>query len=422
MLAGDANCEIRACYLETNNENDCCGCEACASVCPTSAIRMVEDEEGFRYPVVDGEACIKCGRCTRACSLPENRFRPANGQRGFGGSIKDSEILADSTSGGAFTAIASAFLGEGGTVFGVEASEVYKARHAFAKCGAELGRFRGSKYVQSEVGNAYSDATGLLRAGERVLFSGTPCQIAALYGALGKLADSPNLLTIEVICEGVPSPKLVEKLLAHVSTRHLGGEPVTAMRYRDKWSANYVRSGKWDYQTMGFESEHNGARKRWIVDRWFNPFWSIWLQHLVSRPSCAACPFARRERVADISLGDLWGVHLYCPDLYNEDHGCSLVVCNTEKGIAAFEAAAPAMSYRELDMSDVVRYQGPMRKPTGVDPRRSKCMGDLCSPMEYREFARKWAKKPTLKLLISKYIWGTNKQVCAKANRKNRGK
>lgn len=414
---------MRGCYLKTGRKADCCGCEACASVCPVDAIVMLEDEEGFRYPVVDEEACIGCGRCEAVCALPARRFHASEGQRGFGGSIRDAELLADSTSGGAFTAIASAFLEGGGSVFGVEASEVFKARHFRTDDVGGLKAFRGSKYVQSEVGDAYREARGLLRAGERVLFSGTPCQIAGLYGFLGKLASSPLLLTVEVVCEGVPTPQLVEKQLAHVSARKLGGRPVGSMRYRDKWNAGCRSRRRWDFEGMSFavagwdfraSSFRADSGRRWVVDRWFNPFWSIWLQHLVSRPSCAECPFARRERVADITLGDLWGVHLYCPDLYNDDRGCSLIVCNTDSGLAAFEAAKPAMGCRELDMSDAVRYQGPMRGPAGMDSRRSECMADLRS-MSYTGFVRKWAKRPSLKLLISKYVWGTNRQICRRA-------
>lgn len=423
-VAGGEATILRNCYLETGRKADCCGCEACASICPVTAVTMVEDEEGFRYPVINEGVCIGCGHCEVACGLLAGRFHAAENQRGFGGAIKDAVLLADSTSGGAFTAIASAFLEVGGSVFGAEAYEVYKARHSGTTTVGGLAAFRGSKYVQSEVGSAYRNVCDLLRTGERVLFSGTPCQVAGLYGFLGRLAVSPLLLTVEVICEGAPTPQLIERQMDYVSQKRLEGHAVESMRYRDKRNISCSSGSNfggmsfavagWDFQASSFTSDAGG---RWVVDRWFNPFWSIWLQHLVSRPSCAECPFARRERVADVTLGDLWGVHLYCPDLYNDDKGASLIVCNTQKGLAAFEAARPAMACRELSMADVVRYQGPMRGPTGADSRRAECMADLRS-MGYREFVRKWAKRPTLRLLVSKYVWGTNKQVCAKAVRK----
>lgn len=426
MPVETAETDLRACFLKTGRKADCCGCEACASVCPVDAVAMCEDRDGFRYPVVDKDACIGCGRCEAVCSLPAERFHATDAQRGFGGSIKDAELLAESTSGGAFTAVATAFLKDGGAVFGVEASNVYKARHACARDVVGLAAFRGSKYVQSEIGDTYRKVRELLKGGDRVLFSGTPCQVAGLYGYLSKLADSPLLTTVEVICEGVPTPLFIEKQLAFFSKKWFRGQPIESVKYRYKRNsecANWVNFkvlslaiADWDYQAASFEVK---SGKRRVIDRWFNSFWSVWLQHLISRPSCAECPFARRERVADITLGDLWGVHLYCPDLYNNDKGASLVVCNTKKGLTALEAAMSTFKCHELDMNDVVRYQGPMRKPTGMDPRRAECMADLHS-LDYWAFTRKWAKKPTLKLLVSKYLWGTNKQVCTKANKASR--
>lgn len=415
----------RASYFETGEPRDCRGCEACVQVCPVSAITMAAEGEGFRYPVINGEACVACGRCRQVCNgaVEEALFHDPAARRAFGGAIADAEVLADSTSGGAFTAIASAFLREGeGSVFGAVAHGVSGARHACVTTEEGLSAFHGSKYAQSEVGSAYSDAGARLRSGGRVLFSGTPCQIAGLRSYLGELASSDGLLTVEVVCEGVPSPLFIKKQMEDVSNRHLGGEPVTSMRYRDKWGALHVtrgpfssasRADSWDFEPVSFSS---GAR-RWAVDRWVNPFWNIWLRHLMSRPSCYGCPYARGERVADVTLGDLWGVHLYCPDLYNDDRGASLVVCSTEKGLAAVQAAAPLMRpFRELDVADAVRYQGPMRAPIAENPDRVAFMADLRA-MGYRELVRKWARRPSLKLLVSKYIWGTNRQVCARKNR-----
>lgn len=156
-------------------------------------------------------------------------------------------------------------------------------------------------------------------------------------------------------------------------------------------------------------------------DRWFNPFWSIWLKHLMSRPSCYECPFANSERVADISLGDLWGVHIYCPELYGRNGGASLVVCNTEKGKEVFEKAKSLMFGHELRFEDALKYQGPMRKHIADNPYREEFMSDLRSDMSYKELTRKWADKPSLKLLFQKYIWG-NRQKVFVWNIKNRKK
>lgn len=146
-------------------------------------------------------------------------------------------------------------------------------------------------------------------------------------------------------------------------------------------------------------------------DRWFNPFWSIWLKHLMSRPSCYKCPFATTERVADISLGDLWGVHLYCPELYGKNGGASLAVANTDKGRTVLQAAEAEMYGHELKFEESLKYQSPMRKHIDSNPDREQFMQDLKGSMTYEEINQKWADKPSVKLLWQKYIWGNRQKV-----------
>ncbi len=149
-----------------------------------------------------------------------------------------------------------------------------------------------------------------------------------------------------------------------------------------------------------------------IKDRWFNPFWSIWLNHLMSRPSCYECPYATADRGADISLGDLWGVHLYCPELYGKNGGASLVVCNTEKGEKVFLEAQKQMYGHELKFEDALKYQGPMRKHIAMNPQRDAFMADLQNDdIEYQVLNKKWAKPPTIKLLWQKYVWGNRQKI-----------
>lgn len=152
-------------------------------------------------------------------------------------------------------------------------------------------------------------------------------------------------------------------------------------------------------------------KKVLIKDRWFNPFWSIWLNHLMSRPSCYNCKFTTEGRTADITLGDLWGVHLYCPELYGQNGGSSLVVCNTDKGKQVFQKAQENMYGHELKFEDALRYQSPMRKTISENPDRSLFMEDLKSDLEYKDIVKKWAKKPSLKLLYQKYIWGNRQKI-----------
>ena len=159
----------------------------------------------------------------------------------------------------------------------------------------------------------------------------------------------------------------------------------------------------------GFLEDNKKIRKK--VDRWLNPFWTVWLGHLMSRPSCYHCPFTTPERVADITLGDLWGVHLYCPELYGKNGGSSLVVCNTVKGEEVFKKAESKMFGHELKFEEALKYQSPMRKAIDGNSDYESFMNDLRSEMDFRQINKKWAKKPSLKLLFQKYVWGNRQKV-----------
>lgn len=165
----------------------------------------------------------------------------------------------------------------------------------------------------------------------------------------------------------------------------------------------------------------NDNKKKVIEkDRWFNPFWYIWLKHLMSRPSCYECLFATTERTADISLGDLWGVHIYCMELYGKNGGSSLAIANTEKGKSVLKKAEGSMYGHELRFEDALRYQGPMRKHIEMNPKREQFMQDLKSEMDIEDINRKWADKPSLKLLWQKYVWGNRQKAFVWSIRRKR--
>lgn len=377
------------------NKCTCCGCEACVQKCPHSAISMIRDDEGFYYPIIDDKKCVDCGLCSQICQYQHTVSKCQETQVAYGGHIIDEKVLNESTSGGAFTAIVDEWCDENYVIFGAMANGI-KVKHSFITDKSQLAAFRRSKYSQSVIGDSYKEALSFLKSGKKVLFSGTPCQIAALKSFL-KDRYYENLLTVEVVCEGVPSPLFIEKL-----EKKLGGQ-ITTLDYR------YKDNDRWDFEVMYIEN--NNSHKPLKRDRWFNPFWSIWLNHLMSRPSCYNCLYATNARVADITLGDLWGVHLYCPDLYNDDKGASFIVANTERGRLLVESImGKTFEGRELDFSTALKYQGPMRKSIPMNPGRSAFMKDLLS-MDYNSICKKWAKCPSLKLIISKYLWGTNRQV-----------
>ena len=390
-------------FLNTGIKNQCYGCEACVAICPVSAISMTEDEEKFRYPIVDNEKCINCGLCHKACPY-ENPFEPSEENKtAFGGQHIDKKVLSESTSGGAFTAIIDAWCDENYVIFGAKA-EGLRVFHSYVKDKKDASCLKKSKYIQSEIGSSYKDAKQFLKEGKKVLFSGTPCQISGLKTYL-RNKEYDNLLTVEVVCEGVPTPYYMEKYEKYISDKY--GCNIDSLDYRYKKFNATRNKGKWDFQVM--ETTLNDGKKI-IKDRWFNPFWSIWLKHLMSRPSCYECGFAKNDRNADITLGDLWGVHLYCPELYFKNSGASLIVCNTQKGKKCLENAKKYLNGHDLKFEDALKYQSPMRKHIDGNDKREEFMVDV-KVLDYLSICKKWATKPSINLLWQKYVWGNRQKV-----------
>ena len=395
-------------FLSTNDKVHCCGCESCKQVCAHDAITMVEDEEGFRYPKIDKSKCVNCGLCKLVCSYESEIKKHSEEKYVFGGYHKSIDVRDKSTSGGAFTAIVEAFCDDNYVIFGAK-SEGLNVYHDYVESKNEIDAFRKSKYSQSNMQESYKQVKEFLQKGKKVLFSGTPCQISALEKFLMK-TDRKNLLTVEVVCEGVPSPHYVKKLDDYFNKKY--NSRIKSLDYRYKKTNKFFKTvyGHWDFQVMSIVLNNGKHLKK---DRWFNPFWKLWLEHLMSRPSCYECLFATSDRCADITLGDLWGVHLYCPELYGDNLGCSLVIGNSDKGKSIIKNAEKFMFGHKLDFNTALKYQSPMRKTINTNEKREDFLKDLCDErMTYKKIVKKWYKKPSLKLLWSKYIWGNRQKIC----------
>ena len=393
-------------YLESSVKSNCLGCGACKQICSPGAIELVFDDEGFRYPSINKELCVQCNLCTSVCPINNKTPRYKEEKKVFGGYHLDAKIRDRSTSGGAFTAIVDVFCDENYVIFGAESNGLF-VFHSSITDKAEIDKFRKSKYSQSDMGSVYIECKEYLKDGKKVLFSGTPCQISALKNFLGR--DYDNLLTVEVVCEGVPSPLYIKKYEEFLEEK-FGSRMVSLdYRFKDSNSKTKPTKAKWDFEVMKITLENGKVLK---YDRWFNPFWSIWLGHLMTRPSCYICPFTTQERCADITLGDLWGVHLYCPDLYGKNLGCSLIVCNSAKGKNIINKLNTVFYGRELDFNEALKYQSPLRKNIDCNPLREECIRDLKSKdISFSEINKRWSKKPTLKLLYQKYVWGNRQKI-----------
>ena len=305
------------------DKHKCCGCGACAAVCPHGCISMREDGEGFLYPYVDEGLCVDCGLCEAVC--PElTVVKPS--MRRFCQTIvarnNDDEIRMSSSSGGVFTLLAESVLNRGGVVFGAGYAGDLSVHHTYTECVEGLAAFRGSKYVQSVIGGTYAEAGHFLTAGREVLFSGTPCQIAGLRAYLRKEYD--NLLCVEVVCHGVPSHKVLMQYLSE----NFSGVKLTEVDFRNKRSGwrNYSVVVKGCADVAGEEVRVN--EKMPYRD---NPFMRGFLKDIYLRPSCYECPFKDFASGADITLGDCWGAEKLCPEL-DDDRGLSIIwICSGDE-------------------------------------------------------------------------------------------
>lgn len=343
--------------ITLESEDKCCGCGACVQRCPNSCIVLEEDPHGFLYPTVDLDQCVDCHLCEQVCPFlnkseiqyPIDCFASAN---------NDQEIRRESSSGGLFSLLAQNVIASGGVVFGAKFDGDWNVVHDFADNLADLAAFRSSKYVQSAIRDSYIKAEEFLKQDKTVLFCGTPCQIAGLNRYLGR--EYEKLITAEVVCHGVPSPKVWREYL-HGITKNTR---VSEVCFRDKstgWREYSVRIGK--------------STKRHDYDHYMGCF----LGNYSLRQSCFNCPAKSGHSGADIIMGDLWGSSVLAPSL-NDNKGTSLVIVNTEKGMDFVKRS-------DVPQLMSVQYEQAVKHNPAI------CNNPV-KPADYEEFWRKFSHHP----------------------------
>lgn len=349
---------------------------------------MKEDAEGFLYPQTDVLSCIDCGLCEKTCPMLSDTGRE-NPLDVLASINQDTDIRDGSSSGGVFTALASKVIEDGGVVAGAAFDGRCEVHHEFVSSVAELGRLRGSKYVQSRTENTFRQTAQYLKEGRPVLFSGTPCQIKALRLFLGR--EYPLLYTVETVCHGVPGPGVWRAYLSEVlgksmaSVRHQssvltldGGLKVC---FRDK------SSGWKDYHVViGSSDGENILDERHAKNRYMRLF----LSDIALRPSCYACRAKNGRSGSDISIADYWGADRLMPEFY-DDKGTSLVIINSEKGKRLFLSAAsssPSIRYACTSLDAARKFNAGFSENVRVPYMR---------PYFFRGFAR--AKEDLFRLM-----------------------
>lgn len=307
--------------ITIERKEDCCGCSACMAACPVDAIQMVADEEGFQYPQIDKDKCIDCGKCDRTCPIKNPVPEVPKEQKAYLFQLKDKKLRMDSTSGGAFTAIASAVIEEGGVVFGAAYDENLRVIHTYVEKIEDLWRFRNSKYVQSDVQSSFREVKEFLKQGRKVCFSGTPCQVEGLNSYLKPVDKNDNLILVDVVCRAVPSPLIWEKYIAWHKEKW--GEEIGNIRFRDKRHYGYKYSQMVVEDKKGNVLYHGGVES--------NPYLRAFFSNLSDRPSCYECRFKKRYRLSDITLWDCFDVGLRDRSL-DDDIGTTNILVQNDSG------------------------------------------------------------------------------------------
>lgn len=340
--------------IQVKDKSDCCGCTACASICPKDAITMEPDTLGFKYPKVDLSKCIACGLCEKVCAFNDNYDKSLNLRvpEIYAARHKDIHEIETSRSGAAFIAISNYILENGGIVYGVGYKEHFRVVHKRATTKEERDEFKGSKYVQSDLDGIFRQVKEDLKQGYTVLFSGTPCQTAGLNSYIGKKLRE-NLVLVDIVCHGVPSPYIWRDYLAYIEKKYKS--KVVKVDFRDK-----SRIG-WSGHIESFVLS-NGKKIE------SNIYTYLFYQHIIFRHSCGKCYFTNVRRPSDITIADFWGWEKINKDFNKDNKGVSLVLVNTNKGRILFKEAGGILDFIHIKLEDCL--QPNLVKPSPINKKR----------------------------------------------------
>lgn len=321
--------------------NLCTGCNACVSICPKRCIEMKKDSNGFTYPsIVESADCIECGACERACPVLNKSISAGfKFPLAYAACTKEDSIRSESSSGGIFTEIATRILVQNGIVFGATYSEQQEIYHCCVEKIEDLQKLRGAKYAESSIKKSFGEIKKYLNQGRMVLFSGTPCQVAGLKLFLQK--DYDNLICVDFVCHGVPSPMAWDEYLKYRMKEDKEDNLPVEINLRSKktgWS-RYQYSTEFKYEDGKIYSCKNGE----------NLFMKLFVGDYINRESCSDCQFKGYSRVSDFTLGDFWGIWDIDPSM-DDDKGTSLVLLQSEKAKKMWEEISSNVKYKEVTL------------------------------------------------------------------------
>ena len=358
--------------IKITDKSLCCGCTACMSACPAQCIVMRRDREGFDYPFVNSpDLCIGCGKCEKVCPVlnPAEAAEPLEAR-----AVRSEQYVTDSSSGGVFPALAEQIIADGGVVIGAVLNDDMTVGHAEAYDMPGVEKMRGSKYVQSDLYASYEDVRYWLSEGRKVMFSGTPCQVAGLHKYLGKPYD--DLVTVDVLCHGVPSPGLWEKYVKALEKKH--GARMENVRFKDKTAS---------WRHYAFTTSLGSCP---YMD---DPYMALFVQDMSLRPSCYKCAARGGRSGSDLTLSDLWSVQRCAPEL-SDDRGVSGVYVNSEKG-RALMGRIDGIESRQVDMELSRTDNGGFHDPVAVPEKREEFFQGIHSAEDLIKYMKSYVvRKP----------------------------
>lgn len=359
--------------LELLFDEHCAGCYSCQSVCPKKCISLTCDNRGYRYPIIDKDACVNCHLCEKVCPLRHDREE--NGEcKAYAAFCKDEADRVESSSGGIFSLISRAVIQNGGCTVGAVYTDSFQVKHVVVT--DDISKLRGSKYLQSEVDFIYMEVKELLKADERVLFSGTPCQVAGLKSYLQ--IEYENLITVDVACHGVPSAVIWNKYLDYLTKKYKS--KIASINLRDK-------STGWKGYSVSVAFQ-NGKKYTKLAED--DPFMKLYRSNLCLRPSCYNCKFRGLNRVSDITLADFWGADRIIPEM-DDDKGLSLVLTHSQKGEEIIRTLQSNACIKKLDVACAVSGNPALTTAIPIPKQCEEFHKDI-SNMDVIKLTRKYCK------------------------------
>lgn len=337
----------------------CCGCGACANICPTGAISWEKDSQGFSVPRIDAGKCVNCGLCRKVCPYEKTHVGIQASPGVYAAVHRDPEVVRASSSGGVFTALSDWVLGQGGVVYGVAFDEQYRPVYRRAETAEQRNAFRGSKYVQCDGAEVFPQVEADLRAGRKVLFTGTPCQVSGMkaFLALRKVPDE-GLFLVDNICHGAASPLIWQSYLDYIRSGVLKNGEIRSFSMRSKdtpWQRQDVKC----ITAAGDESRLLNETASWN---------KLYLTTYPTRESCFHCRFTSFDRVGDITLADYWNVE-NAGIRFDWSGGVNLVLLNTEKGEGWFRSCQDDLRWQRSDKKAC--WQIHLERPTVFTRKRT---------------------------------------------------